>query len=117
MRRKVNVLEMKCLVSVSRMERIRNEVRMRADTERELASRADRRVLRRYGHMERMDECHMARRVLMTDEVEGGYGVDLGYVGWIGEGGQRRQKDNDGGCVTDRKECRALIVTYLHDLV
>ena len=44
-RRKVNVLEMKCLRSlagVSRMDRVRNEeVRRRAVIEMELASRAD----------------------------------------------------------------------------
>ena len=44
-RRKVNYLEMKCLrslVGVSRMDRVRNEeVRRRAEIERELASRAD----------------------------------------------------------------------------
>ena len=44
-RRKVNVLEMKCLrslVGVSRMGGVRNEeVRMRAGIERELTSRAD----------------------------------------------------------------------------
>ena len=49
-RRKVNVLEMKCLrsfVGVSRMDRVRNEeVCRRAGTERELASTADQRVLR-----------------------------------------------------------------------
>ena len=49
-RRKMNVLEMKCLrslVGVSRMDRVRNEeVRRRAGIERELASRADQRVLR-----------------------------------------------------------------------
>ena len=49
-RRKVNVLEMKCLrslVGVSRMDRVRNkEVHIRARIERELASRADQRVLR-----------------------------------------------------------------------
>ena len=48
-RRKVNVLEMKCLrslVGVSRMDRVRNEgVRRRAGLERELASGADQRVL------------------------------------------------------------------------
>ena len=48
-RRKVNVFEMKCLrslVGVSRMDRARNEeVRRRAGIERELASRADQRVL------------------------------------------------------------------------
>ena len=44
-RRKVNVLEMKCLrrlVGVSRMDRVWNEeVRRRAGIERELVSRAD----------------------------------------------------------------------------
>ena len=44
-RRKVNVLEMKCLrslVGVSRMDRVRNEeVRKRAGIEMEQASRAD----------------------------------------------------------------------------
>ena len=62
-RRKVNVLEMTCLrslVGMSRMDRVRNEeVRMRADIEKELASRADQRVLRWFGHMERMDEYRM----------------------------------------------------------
>ena len=48
-RRKVNVLEMKCLtnlVGVSRKDRVRKEeVRIRAGIERELASRAHQRVL------------------------------------------------------------------------
>ena len=74
-RRKVNVLEMKCLRSffgMSRMDRVRNEeVRMRAGMEKELASRADQRVLRWFGHAERMDEYHMARRVLMAEVSEG----------------------------------------------
>ena len=74
-RRKVNVLEMNCLrslVGVSRMDRVRNgEVRRRAGIERELASKADQRVLRWFGHLERMDEYFMARRVLMA-EVSGG---------------------------------------------
>ena len=47
---KVNVLEMQCLrslVGVSRMARVRNEeARRRASMERELASRADQRVLK-----------------------------------------------------------------------
>ena len=68
-RRKVNVLEMKCLRSldgVSQMGRVRNEqVRRRAGIERELVSRADQRVLRWFGHVERMDDYRMARRVRM----------------------------------------------------
>ena len=51
----VNVLEMKCLrslVCVSRMDRVRNEeVHRRAGIERELASRADQRVLRLFLHV------------------------------------------------------------------
>ena len=74
-RRKVNVLDMKCLkslVGVSRMDKVMNEeVRMRACIEREFANRTDQRVLRWFGHLERMDEYRMARRVLM-DEVSGG---------------------------------------------
>ena len=65
-RRKINVLEMKCLrslVGVSRMERVRNE--------EVLANRAVQRVLRWFGHVERMDEYRMARRVMMA-EVSGG---------------------------------------------
>ena len=67
----MNVLEMKCLrclVEVSRMDRLRNEeVRKRAGIERELASRADQRVLRWFGHVERMDEYRIASRVLMAE--------------------------------------------------
>ena len=66
---------MKCLRSllgVSRLDRVRNEdVRMRAGIERELASIADQRVLGWFGHVERMDEYRIARRVLMA-EVSGG---------------------------------------------
>ena len=56
----MNVLEMKylrSLVGVSRMDRVRNEeVGRRAEIERELSSRTDHRVLRWFGHVERMDE-------------------------------------------------------------
>ena len=46
-------------------------MRRRAGIERELASRADQRVLRRVGHVESMDDYRMASRVLMA-EVSGG---------------------------------------------
>ena len=63
-RKKVNVLEMKCLrsfVGASRMDRVRNEeVVRRAGIERQLASRADHRVLRLFGHVERMDDYRLA---------------------------------------------------------
>ena len=66
-RRKVNVLEMKCLrsfVGVSRMDS------KRAGIVRGRASRADQRVFRWFGHMDRTDKYRMARRVLMA-EVSG----------------------------------------------
>ena len=54
------------------MDRFRNkEVRMRAGIERKLANSTNQRVLRWFGHVERMDEYHMARRVMMA-EVSGG---------------------------------------------
>ena len=54
------------------MDRARNEeVRGRAGIEMELASRADQRVLRWFGHVERIDDYRMARRVLMAG-VSGG---------------------------------------------
>ena len=45
-------------------------VRMRAGMERELASGADQRVMRWFGHVERMDEYRMAIRVVMAMLVE-----------------------------------------------
>ena len=69
-RRIVNVLEIQCLgsfVGVSRLDRVRNEeVRRRAGIERELASRRYQRVLRWFEHVERMDEYHVSKMVLMA---------------------------------------------------
>ena len=48
----------------------------------ELASRADQRVLRWFGHVERMDEYRMARRVLMA-EVSGGRVRGRPRFGWM----------------------------------
>ena len=85
-RRKVNVFEMKCLrslVRVSRMDKVRNEeVCRRAGIETELASRADQRVLRWFGHVERMDEYRMATTVLMAED-SGGLARGTPRLGWI----------------------------------
>ena len=65
------------------MDRVRNrEVRMRAGIERELASTADQRVLRWFGHVERMDEYCMAGRVLMA-EASGGRVRGRPRLGWM----------------------------------
>ena len=54
------------------MDRVGNEeVRMRPGIERQLASRADQRVLRWFGHKERMDKYRLARRMLMVAVSEG----------------------------------------------
>ena len=74
-RRKVNVLEIKCLrrlFAVSRIDRVRNEeVRWRAGIEMELTSRADQRVLRWFGYVERMyDYCRVRGiRRYLSDSV------------------------------------------------
>ena len=66
---KVNVLEMKCLRSlfgVSRMDRVWNEeVRKSAGVERELAARADQRLLRLFGHVERINEYRISRSKML----------------------------------------------------
>ena len=101
---------------LARMDRVRNEeVRMRAGIERQLASRADQRVLRWFGHVERTDEYRMARRVLMAELsgkrvrgrprlglMDGAHvKVALGNRGMTVEAARR--------CAKDRKEWRALV--------
>ena len=84
-RRKANAFEMKCLRSLvggSRMDRVRNEDRRRAGIEMELVSRADQRVLILVGHVERMDEYRMARRVLMA-KVGGGRVRGIPRLDWM----------------------------------
>ena len=116
-RRKVNVLEMKCLRSllgVSRMDRVRNEeVRRRAGIEMELASRADQRVLRWFGRVERMDEYRMARRVLIAD-VSGGRVRGRPRLGWVdcvkvAFGNRGTTLEAARQCVKDGKEWRVLV--------
>ena len=69
-RQKLNVFDMKCLrrmTSVSRLDRVRgrNEiVRVRTGVRRELAARVDMNVLRWFGHVERMDNERLLKRVI-----------------------------------------------------
>ena len=65
------------------MDRVRNEeVRRRAGIEMELVSREDQRVLRWFGHAERLDDYRIARRVFMA-EVSGGRVRGRQRVGWM----------------------------------
>ena len=81
--------------------------------ERELASRADQRVLRWFGHVERMDECHMARRVLMA-EVSGGRVRGRPRLGWMDGvkmalGNRAVTVEAAQQCAKDWKAWRALV--------
>ena len=96
------------------MDRIRNEeVRRRAGIGKELASRVDQRVLRWFGHVERMDEGRLARRVMMA-EVGGGRVQGRPRFGWME--GVKVALSNRGmtveavrRCARDRNEWRALV--------
>ena len=106
---------LRSLVGVSRLDRVRNEeMRRRAGKEREFASRADQRVLRWFGPVERMDEYRMAIRVLMA-EVSVGRERGRPRFGWMD--GVKVAVSNRGmtveaarQCAKDRKAWRALVL-------
>ena len=84
-------------------------MRRRAGIEMELASRADQRVLRWFGRVERMDDYRMARRVLMVEDSRGrvrgrprlgwmdGVKVALGNRGMTVEAARPCAKDRKSG--------------------
>ena len=104
----------KMFFGVSRMDRVRNEeVRRRVGIEMELASRVDQRVLRWFGHVERMDDYRMARRVLMA-EVNGGRVRGRPRLGWmdgvkVALGNRGMTVEAARQCAKDRKAWRALV--------
>ena len=115
--RKVNVLGIKCLrslVGMPRMDRVWNEeVRRKAKNETELASGADQRVLRWFGHVERMDVYRMARRVLMA-EVRVGWARGRPRLDWmdgvkVALGNREITLEAARQCTEDRKDWRALV--------
>ena len=88
-------------------------MRRRAGIEMELASRADQRVLREFGHVERMDEYRMATRVLMA-EVSGGRVRGRPRLGWMDGvkvtfGNRGMTVEAARQCAKDRKAWRALV--------
>ena len=96
------------------MNRVRNEeVRRRAGIERELTSRADQRVLRWFGHVERMDEYRMARSLLMA-EVSGGRVRRRPRLRWMDDvkvalGNRGMTVEAARQCAKDQKEWSALV--------
>ena len=85
-RQKLNVFEMKCLRSmtgVSRLDRVRNKVvRARTGVRRELAARVDMNVLRWFGHVERMDNERLLKKV-MNAKVDGRRARGRPRFGWM----------------------------------
>ena len=96
------------------MDRVRNEeVRRRAGIEMELTSRADQRVLRWFGHVERIDDYCMTRNVLMA-EVSGGRVRGRPRLGWmdgvkvvLGNIGMTVEADRQ--CAKDQKAWRSRV--------
>ena len=79
-RQKLNLFEMKCLRSmtgVSRLDGVRNEV-----VRRELAARVDMNVLRWFGHVERMDNERLLKKVMNT-KVDGRSARGRPRFGWM----------------------------------
>ena len=109
---------MRSLVVVSRMDSLRNEeASRRAGIERVLARRADQRVLRWFGHVERIFDCRMTRRVLMA-EVSGGRVRGIPRLGWmdtvkVALGNRGMKVKTARQCAKDMKERKALVHMYL----
>ena len=86
MRDKLNVFEMECLRSmtgISRLDRARNKVvRVRTGVRRELAARVDVNVLRWFGHVERMDNERLLKKV-MNAKVNGRSAGGRPRFGWM----------------------------------
>ena len=74
-RSRLEVVEMKCLRSicgVTRMDRLRNEyIRNRCDLKNGIGVKVERNVLRWFGHIERMDDERLVKKVYESS-VEGG---------------------------------------------
>ena len=88
-------------------------MRRRAGIERELESRADQRVLRWFGHVERMDEYRVTRKVLIS-EVRGGRVRERPRLGWMDGvkatfGNRRMTVEAAHQYAKDQKEWRALV--------
>ena len=85
-RQKLNVFEMKCLRSmtgVSQLDRVRNEVvRARTGVRRELAARVDMNVSRWFGHVERMDNERLLKKV-MNAKADGRSARGRPRFGWM----------------------------------
>jgi len=106
-RGKLDVAEMKCLRSmcgVTRMDRVRNEVvRERVGVPEKLSGRVDRKVLKWFGHVERMGSDRMTKRVYVS-EVEGERGRGRPPFRWR-DGVRRACAEREIGLEAAREVC------------
>ena len=106
-RNKLDVAEMKCLRSmcrVTRMDRVRNEVvRERVGVSENLSKRVDRKVLKWFGHVERMGSERLTKRVYVSD-VEGERGRGRPPFRWK-DGVRRACAERDIGYEEARNVC------------
>ena len=76
-RQRLNVFDMRCLrrvLGVSVMDRVRNvDIRRLCGSKVSLSDRADRNILKWFGHIERMEEVRLTKRIYIS-EVEGNRG-------------------------------------------
>ena len=75
--------------------------------------------MRWFGHVERMDEYRMARRILMA-EVSGGRVRGRPRLGWMDGvkvvlGNRGMTVEAAGQCAKDRTEWKALVHTYVSE--
>ena len=107
-RNKLDVAEMKCLRSmygVTRLDRMRNEVvRERVGVPEKLSNRVDRKVLKWFGHVERMGGERMTKRVYMS-EVDGVRGRGRPPFRWK-DGVRRACADRGVGLEEAKERCR-----------
>ena len=111
---------MKCLRSmtgVSWLDRIRNEVvRARKGVRRELAARVDMNLLRWFGHVERMDNERLLKKV-MNANVDGRSARGRPRFGWMD--GVKRALNDKGMDIRhaseragDRNEWRMIVMQF-----
>ena len=116
-RRRLNVVEMRCLrnmCGVTRRDRIRNEeIRRRTGVMRDLAGRADQSTLRWFGHIERMEEDRLVKRIYRS-EARGVAPRGRPQLRWM-DGVKRALNDRGVSVdqarvkVRDRNEWRAIV--------
>ena len=119
-RQKLNVFEMKCLRSmagVSRVDRVRNEVvREQTGVRRDLAARVDMNVLRWFGHVERMDNERLLKKVT-NSRVDGRNVRGRPRIGWM-DGVRKALNDRNMDVreaserARNRNEWRAIVTQF-----